>query len=236
MKPSLMPRLVLSLLAAATLSACGSAIGDVGPRPGEALTPTAQFPLKVKGAPDEIRLAVHAGGGLSPAQRDALEDIASRWMDHGGGPILVRAPLKNADSAATYAASMAAVTFLLSAGVPSERVERVGYDPGAEAPAPLIVGFEAFDPVIQACGRQWKNLTSTKDNKPGSNFGCAVSSNMAAQIANPADIAAPRAVDSADAARRSTVLQKYRQGGAGAQDSQGSGAAAGGSGSSGGSS
>jgi pilus assembly protein CpaD len=35
---------------------------------------------------------------------------------------------------------------------------------------------------------------------------------MAAQIENPRDIAGPRKADPADAARRSVVLDKYRQG------------------------
>jgi pilus assembly protein CpaD len=44
------------------------------------------------------------------------------------------------------------------------------------------------------------------------NFGCAVTANMAAQIANPADLARPQHATPADAARRSLVLDKYRKG------------------------
>ena len=45
------------------------------------------------------------------------------------------------------------------------------------------------------------------------NFGCANTANIAALIANPADLIAPRDVRiRRDAARRETVLTKYRQG------------------------
>ena len=41
---------------------------------------------------------------------------------------------------------------------------------------------------------------------------CAQQRNLAAQIANPADLLGPRTVDPADAERRAVVFDKYRQG------------------------
>ena len=233
MMRSLTLRLALPLFAAVSLTGCGATLGDGAKLAKDPPTATEQFPLKAKGTPDELRLAVHSTG-LSSAQRQALADLASRWMDVGGGRILVQAPSKGADPAATYAASTAAVSFLLNAGVPAERLHRVSYDPGVEAPAPIIVGFEAYEAVTQACGRSWDNLVTSNANKPSKNFGCALSNNMAAQIANPGDIVQPRAMDAPDAARRTAVLQKYRQGSATASgDSGASGASSGSSGGSG---
>ncbi len=234
MNRSPISRLILPLLAAGVLQGCGATIGDVPPKLGDAATPTQQFPMKVKAAPEELRLAAHATG-LSPAQRQALADLAGRWTEGGGGRIVVQAPTKGVDQGASYATSAAAVSFLMSAGVPADRLQRVGYDPGPETPAPVIVGFSAYEAVIPACGREWNNLTSSKNNKPSPNFGCALSSNMAAQLANPGDVVEPRTMDAPDASRRAVIMQKYRQGSvtAGAQDSNASGSVSGSSGSGG---
>jgi pilus assembly protein CpaD len=47
---------------------------------------------------------------------------------------------------------------------------------------------------------------------PPPNFGCATQHNLAAMVADPRDLVAPRRVDAADAQRRMTVLDKYRKG------------------------
>ncbi len=158
-----------------------------------------------------MRLAAHPGG-LSDAQRAALADLAARWQAAGGGVVLIREPLKGADPKAIYAAGMASEAALIASGVPAGQVRRVGYDPDGEGPAPVIVGFEAYAAVVPACGRRWDNLTATASNKPYTNFGCAISANMAAEIANPADIAAQHPVAPADAQRFSNAVEQYRAG------------------------
>ena len=75
-----------------------------------------------------------------------------------------------------------------------------------------MVAYTTYQAEIPRCGLKWGNLSSNGKNKPMDNFGCAVTANMAAQIANPADIAGPRSADPTDAGRRTTVIDKYRQG------------------------
>ena len=57
-------------------------------------------------------------------------------------------------------------------------------------------------------------LADTTDNKHYANFGCATQNNLAAQIANPGDLIAPRGMTPIDAERRSNVIETYRTGGA----------------------
>jgi pilus assembly protein CpaD len=75
------------------------------------------------------------------------------------------------------------------------------------------------------CGA-WGDMTRTFNNGAYANLGCAVTSNMAAQVANPADLLGARDMDPADPARRATVFDKYRKGEvtSTAKDSQASGA------------
>jgi|WetSurMetagenome_2_1015567.scaffolds.fasta_scaffold280315_2 pilus assembly protein CpaD len=198
---------LLPLAAAAALAACASPERA----PQAALTPTDQYPLQASPRPQEIRLAPHAEG-LSSAQAAALAELAARWRVTGGGEVLIREPLKGADAKAVQQTGLSAGARLIALGVPAERLRRVGYDPQGQAPAPVIVSYTTYEASVPRCGRDWENLTANGQNRPMQNFGCAIGANMAAQIADPADIAGPRAEDPADAVRRTTVLGKYQQG------------------------
>jgi pilus assembly protein CpaD len=99
------------------------------------------------------------------------------------------------------------------------------YDAAGAAPV-ITVSYPRYKARGPECGRSWENLSSTHGNRPYDNFGCAVTANFAAQIANPADLLAPRALDAPDGGRRQVVLDKYRKGeiSSTAKDQQASGA------------
>jgi pilus assembly protein CpaD len=195
---------------AALLAACSTA-GTPKTAEHAAITPVEQYPLKARALPGELKIAAHAEG-LSVAQRDALAELADRWVESGGGEVTVRAPSSGADPRAVDVTSRQAVEYLGAMGVPSGRIHRVGYEPAAGSEAPIVIAYATYRAVVPRCGLQWENLSSNGQNRPMGNFGCAVNANMAAQIADPADIAGPRELDSPDAGRRATVIDKYRQG------------------------
>jgi pilus assembly protein CpaD len=187
---------------AGVLAACTATAG--GGRPA-ALNPTSQYSLQAEAAVEEIALAPREDG-LSPAQRAALGDLALRSE---GKPITVRAPA-GGDPVAVRSAFNARAA-LEGMGVPAHLV-RVGSYDAPDGRAPILVGFTGYRAVIPTCGREWNNLTATRDNSIQTNFGCAVTANMAAQIADPTDIVSPQALDPTDASRRSVVLDRYRRG------------------------
>ena len=212
-------RFALGLLALAAIGLIGGCATSDRAAPVEhaAATPTEQYPLRAREIPGELKLAAHAGG-LSPAQRDALADLADRWTRSGGGDVTIRVPNAGVDPRAADLTSREAMDFLGALGVPEVRIRRIGYDPSAQGDAhdrgeaPIVVAYLTYRALVQRCGLEWENLSSNGKNRPMGNFGCAVSANMAAQIADPADISAPRALDPTDTGRRVTVLDKYRQG------------------------
>ncbi|WP_439572267.1 CpaD family pilus assembly lipoprotein [Phreatobacter sp.] len=71
--------------------------------------------------------------------------------------------------------------------------------------------------VAHPCG-QWPHDLGPADgtlsamNHPHWNHGCATQHNLAAIVANPNDLLAPRAEQQADAARRQTAIGRYRLG------------------------
>ncbi len=105
-----------------------------------------------------------------------------------------------------------AVQAALSAwGVPADSIRLVSYA-APDPRAPVVVGFETLRAVVPQCGRNWGNLSRSGDNQSASNFGCAITANLAAQIADPRDIQQPRAMTPADASRRTVVFDQYRAG------------------------
>jgi len=201
-------RTLTLLLAGAslTLGACATG-GDMGPEP---LTPTQRYSMEVKSEPLELRLAPHAGG-LSTAQTQALGEFARLWVSDDGADVTVQSPSRAGDPSAAYRTSTDAREALIVRGVPAHRVRIVSYDSG-DPQAPVVVGYMRYHAKGPDCGRAWEDVTANHGNRAYANFGCTITANMAAQIANPADVIAPHASDPADAGRRQTVLDHYRKG------------------------
>ncbi len=128
-RPAHLRVLTLAPLAAAALLAGCATEGRGSAGFDQAITPTEQYPLKVREAPDEVRLAPHPQG-LSPAQRAALASLAGRWTEQGGGVVSVRVPTRPADARATDATSREAIDVLVNQGVSPDAIRRVGYEAG----------------------------------------------------------------------------------------------------------
>lgn len=202
-------RPILAIAALASLSACAST--KAPDRLVEARTPTEHYPITAKASQQEVRLAVHAQG-LSGTQADALAQFAQDWSDAGGGTITLRAPTGGPDAGAAFRTVEGARSFLIDQGVPADRLVVAGYDAKGAPGGVLHVSYEAYRAVVPSCGKAWVNIAHSMTNEVQPNFGCAVSANMAAQIANPADLVRPEHSTPADAARRTVVLDKYRKG------------------------
>ena len=216
-------------LASLSLLALGACATDAGhdqkaaadPPP---ITPSERYPIQVDPSPIELKLGVH-DAGISPNQADALRDFAGRWLQTDRAPITIKAPEHGPAQAAVYRTATAAREFLISQGVDPGAVRIVGYEAGDDH-APVVVGFVRYQARGPQCGQSWGNLSKNFANDGYEEFGCAVTADIAAQIAEPADLLHPRDTDAPDAQRRQNVLDKYRQGTqtATVKDSQANGA------------
>lgn len=198
--------LLISIAAGAVLSGCmGAPAEGTGPIP---LTPTQRYSLQVEPGIERIALAVH-DQGLSANQQNALIDLANRFGAEGAQTIRIEAPSGQDVVANDLAWRVKGV--LEQIGVPPHQVQVVAYA-APDPRAPVLVGFETLRASVPQCGREWGSLTRTANNQSSANFGCAVTANLAAQIANPRDIVAPRAMTPVDAGRRGVVFDNYRKG------------------------
>ncbi len=175
------------------------------------LTPLDQYAVKVVETPERLALSVHTGG-LSARQEAALTDFAQRWHESGAEAITIETPQNSAQEGDPRAAALAVASALSRSGVPDARVRIVDVDAGGAAHAPIVARFASLQAVGPDCSGHWSNLTSTKDNGVTSHFGCAITANFAANLADPRDLARPAASQPADGIRRGVVLDKYRQG------------------------
>ena len=209
---------------AALVCACASADGSRKTAKADPpITPTEQFSITVTSAPDQILLAPHRNG-LSDAQASALAALVARWRDSGAETISILSP--SGEEGGTNHSTAAIEAALEELGVDPDRIKLDGYNAGPRPGAPIAVGFKSYKAEGPRCGRDWQSFTDSGDNAPNSNFGCATTANIAAMVATPADLLAPRQAEPADAGRRETVITRYRQGvlTSSAKDSQASGA------------
>ncbi len=188
-----------------TAAACSTPSGGHGPAP---ITPTERYSMHVEQHPEQMAFAQHADG-LSDNQRAALTRYVDGWMNDGGGPIAISAPKAGSDAASRTAYAIKAR--LQQLGVAGEDVRLQGYD-SDQAGAPVLVVYQRYEAVLPHCGDSWTSLQATRNNDTYKNFGCAVTANMSAQLANPRDVVAPADATPADASRRAAIFDKYRKG------------------------
>ena len=169
-------------------------------------------------------MAIHADG-ISIRQQAALSDFVTRWHDAGGGAVIVKAPGDVADTDQAKSMAYTVQSQLQTLGVPTDRIQLATYQAG-DSHAPILVSFQHLTARGPDCSGGWDNLTSTMSNEPYKHFGCALTANMAAQIADPRDLISPSGLTPADNMRREVVLGKYREGKitASDKDAQASGA------------
>lgn len=196
------------VIVAAGLAGCTAVGLDSKPDP---LTPTQRYKLSVEQHPDQVALRPHVGG-LSPTQKGALADFMNRWRTSGGGEIVVETPSSGADPSAISHTAADAMAELEALGAPRNALRYTAYDSAGAADAPVVARFTTLAMKKEDCSTGYDNLVSTGKNDTPSHFGCAVTSNMAMQIARPRDVIAPAQEDYADATRRENVLGLYRKG------------------------
>lgn len=180
----------------------------MGSDPLAPLTPLSRYGLQVEPGLDRIALAVH-DQGLSANQRDAVGRLAARYGASGHGSIKVEAPAGEDPVAVAQAYAVRAA--LQGAGVPGERIQMAAYA-APDPRAPVLAGFETVQASIPDCASATRNLGPRVSNQSSVGLGCAITANMAAQIADPRDILGARPMTPADSGRAAVVFDNYRKG------------------------
>ncbi len=154
--------------------------------------------------------------------KSIVRGFAAQYRENASGAVQILTPIgsPNTRSASLIASEVTKV--LVKEGVPKSRIAINGYQAEAQHDAaPIRLSFRAISAHTNQCGKWPEDLVSnTSENKHYKNFGCATQSNLAAQIANPADLIAPRGMTPIDAQRRDTVIGEYRKNGSTLKESK----------------
>lgn len=149
--------------------------------------------------------------GITSLQKVAVEGFIASYDRRAAPPVAILAPVGSANEMAAAAIAEDVVGLLKKNGVRRSQVAISHYQvDAADVSAPIRISYVAMKAHTDRCGRWPDNLTDTTDNKHYANFGCSYQNNLAAQIANPADLLGPRKPGDIDAERRNLILDDYR--------------------------
>jgi pilus assembly protein CpaD len=179
------------------------------------LDPSQKHPIMVSQQPTSMRLNVARGAlGLSPQQRAEVADFLSHYraIDAGNSKLVISVPSGTPNESAAVLAVGDIRRIIGSIGFAESNVVVEPYGQPRGRNAPIRLSYTRYVAEAPQCGVWTGNVADDRRSLPYANFGCAQQHNLAAQIANPADLIVPRTMDAADQERRSVVLDHYRQG------------------------
>ena len=215
-RPAVVQLLTISLLALA-LSGCKTLDDEPGAHvAGWTIVDAEQrHPIMVSQQPSTMNVRVARGSqGLTPAQKGQIAGFLERYRvtDSGNSKLVIAVPSGSPNESAAVRSVNEIRQMVTAYGFNEANVAIEPYHDGRDANAPIRLSYLRYVAEGPECGRWTTNLAEDYRNLPYPNFGCAQQRNLAAQVANPADLLGPRTVEPADAERRAVVFDRYRQG------------------------
>jgi pilus assembly protein CpaD len=170
-----------------------------------------RHPILLSEEPEVFQMTVGMNGpALSPEIETALRDYVREYQADGTGAITIQTPTAAANEVAAASTGRALHYALVRAGVPHGRIQVAPYYSGDYSrPAAVRVSYLRVKAVVPSCGIWPEEQPNSYSNAQYHNFGCAAQQNLAAMVANPADLVRPQPMAPANGARRAHVLQVY---------------------------
>ena len=183
-----------------------------------------RHPILVSQQPATLNIRVaSSANGLSPSQAAQVSEFLERYRskDSGNSKLVIGVPSGSPNESAAMRTVADVREMIRDFGFSESTVSMTPYGGGRDPNAPIKLAYLRYVVEAPECGIWPTNLARDPLNLPYPNFGCAQQNNLAAQIANPADLLGPRTTAPADAERRAVVIDNYRQGKATASEKSG---------------
>jgi pilus assembly protein CpaD len=210
-------RLVAASAVSAALSACAADRVVTGSVPTHDYRQ--RHPIVLAESAHTLDVFVTGQAGLDGRQRDDIRAFAAEYRRSGQGAILAQVPAGTRGDAGAHATMARINAEFAAAGLPAGTIAVSAYpvlDPLVAAPVRLTFA-RLTAKVTSPCG-VWPRDLGVSDprermrNDTYWNFGCAMQSNVASQVADPVDLVRPRAEGHPDPIRRSKVIDAVREG------------------------
>ncbi|TJV22187.1 MAG: pilus assembly protein CpaD [Mesorhizobium sp.] len=201
---------VLAVAVAALLAGCAQRDSiTVGAIPDDYRT---NHPIVIAEKNQKIDLPVGAGDrGMTGSQRDTLLGFLDGYDRSAAPTLTIQVPSGSANEVAATAAARDFARLAIASGVKRKRLVVTSYQAASsEISSPVRVAYVAVRAQTDKCGRWPADLVDTSENKHYADFGCSYQNNLAAQMANPADLLGPRKPSTIDAENRGAVIDVYR--------------------------
>ncbi|MEC7291753.1 MAG: CpaD family pilus assembly lipoprotein [Pseudomonadota bacterium] len=150
---------------------------------------------------------------LRVAELMKVRAFLDAYTDVGHGPLIVSMP-KHADNPQLAVGAVAEVRQLAwEAGVDYDHLLGAAYDASGRSSTPIVMAYKTYQAVAPKCKSLAEiDVSNAISNSDLPSLGCAVRTNMAAMIAEPADLLGARDLDEGDLTRRSRQLELWRAG------------------------
>jgi pilus assembly protein CpaD len=202
---------ILAVLALSLLSGCAMHNRDsitVGAVPDDYRT---NHPIVISERAEVLDVPVGIGqNGMTHAQRVSLEGFLANYDRSAAPAITIMVPSGSANEVVAGYVAGELAHVIVKNGIPDYKIVTAAYAAGPDAAAPIRITYTAMRASAGKCGRWPADLADNPENKHYANFGCSYQNNLAAQIANPADLLGPRAPAEIDAEQRGEVIRGYR--------------------------
>lgn len=207
--------LALVLATCVTLAGCKTPEDHSQVNGWSLIDPSQRHPIMVSQQPTKMSVRVARGShGLTSHQRAQVVDFAGKFNagSSGNSRLVISAPSGSANEVAAMQAVAELRHILREAGFGEDSINIEAFHEDRDPQPPIRISYTRYVAEAPECGHFPANLTSGRNNMPHANLGCATQRNFANQVANPADLVAPRAMTAAAADRRDDGVTKYIKG------------------------
>jgi len=150
---------------------------------------------------------------LRQAEVFKVRTFLDKYASVGHGPLVISMP-KHADAPQLAVGAVAEIRdFAWEAGIDYSQMLGAAYDASGRNTTPIIMAFKTYEAVAPDCPSLAEiDMSNAVSNSELPSFGCAVRANMAAMIAEPADLLGGRTLENGSLPRLEYQLEQWLQG------------------------
>jgi pilus assembly protein CpaD len=177
-----------------------------------------RHPISITEKDHTLQLFMGANrGSLTPVQRAEVLAFGQTWKGRATGGVIIDLPVGSSNERSSAESLREIESILAATGVPPRSIAVRNYRVSSRVLATVRITYPVIAAQAGPCGVWPDDMGPTLsrdyfENQPNWNFGCATQRNLAAMVADPADLVQPRAETPAYEMRRTTVMDNYVKG------------------------